>query len=1332
VSLPVTLTSPKGGKFAALLTLDVIDTAITVIVGLPDLCLHFAQLVQELLLSLGQRLSSRLEGLHAITEDATLPAPPIPGSLHPAWVTPYVPPPEEEDPGLQPSIFPEVPAHAERLAAFRSLVPQRIFTDDPKLKADLQDILLRPAYAEIFAWKRWKFISGVPAIRLNWRAGMPSHNPASPRPCAVQKQDAAAHSINRFVEQGFWVPAGISPRYATPVVLVWKPDRSIRVCADYTSFVNKWLAPFEAPAPLIVQELERLSRYHTFINIDIKDAFYTLGLHPDDSEKLVVATHLGYFRPLSVPMGVTVGSALLQLVAQLVFAPLRDRAVILQDNVIVGLLPTDDPRAILTQLLDLCVKHDVTLAINKCEFVTSRTMFWGYLLERGKFSIDPIRRQGVEAIPIPRSLKHAQRFCGLANFFAGFIPHYREKAECVLAMLKPKYPFDAHSEHTIAAFDALKTDMINCQDLYMARRDLGPWILRCDASNIGAAAVLLQRCPLSDTGAIGSTAQEEDGFQLQPIALVSVPLSESARAKWPTHTAELYAIVQGCKKLESMLDGHPLIIETDHSNLLYAQSHHAALTLRWLMYLQATFNIVAIMHRPGLRNVLADTLSRIYSITSAEAAHVLDRYPSALLAVQSLAQSKRPPPVVESMANHLDALCSFSALPSLFVSDEPRGEAFALEQHAGELHPQQPNPAPPAPSAERAVSVEDAFAAAHNARSGHLGWRRTLLAMQARYPSLAIPHLKVKDLVDNCPTCSKYRNQGTTDSREVLHSLPMPTAPGYISADCFKLPEDHNGNTHVLVLINHSTKMVDLHAMRSKESKEVVQALYSHFCREGVPGMVLTDPGAEIHNNDVDSLLRWLQIKHGLSLVKRPQGHGTERTIGRVKQYLAILVGAENALARWSDRTILPAAQLFLNASFNMEIGAIPMHLRYGTVQFERFKRLTDEDLPTVETPELLRDIDSQFKAMQARADKVQAHMKLQRVGKGASPSERHLYQKGDFVFWRSDAILRPQGSLTSWLLGPYEVINQEGNTVRVQHLSSGKESTVHHDRLTPCTTNRELAIELARQDFPDQHRVREIASHKGDLLQKSSLSFEVIYEDGERIWKSYAEVNRTSALAQYAQRFQCTNILLAEDADTVKRRYATLDIPNLLDRGSSFEGHCLPRMNEIFYVTIHAFARSEALEQFTLPDDNEYVLQASVVQVSKKRIDLTFQNLEGLKVSWALHTFVAFCYPLIRGSQRHLDAQVMDAFPGLAIALGAHKPPKPVDIARRTATQQAAAEVEQWEAKLLDGKWHPIIIQQRFAKRVLAYCADIDEEVDVPLTRVRRAATISTYNQGI
>ena len=571
ILVPLTLTSPKGGTHSALLTLDVIDTDITIIVGLPDLCLHFANLVSEVLAAIGARLSARLEApsLLALEEPPDIPEL-VPGSSHAPWLHPYEPPPEEDDPGLQASIFPEVPDFDERLASFQATVPSRILTTDAKLKADLTAILLQPKYSEIFAWKRWKFISGVPPIRLNWKAGMPASHPAAPRPCAVHKQDAAAHSINRFVAQGFWTPAGISPKYATPVVLCWKPDKSIRVCADYTGFVNRWLAPFEAPAPLINLELARLSKYPTFINVDIKDAFYTLGLHPEDSEKLVVATHLGYYKPLSVPMGITVGSALLQLVAQLVFAPLASRSVILQDNVIIGLMPEDDPRAILTQLLDLCVKHEVTLAINKCEICTSSTIFWGYLLEHGRYSIDPARRQGITAIPIPQSLKHAQRFCGFANFFAPFIPSYRDKAEMCLQMLRPKYNFAEHTPQAIAAFAQLKQELITCQALFMARRDLGPWIMRCDASNIGAAAVLLQRCPVTDPDAIGNTAQEEDGVQLQPIAMVSVPLSDSARTKWSTHTAELFAIVQGCKRLATMIDGHPLIIETDPRNLLFA------------------------------------------------------------------------------------------------------------------------------------------------------------------------------------------------------------------------------------------------------------------------------------------------------------------------------------------------------------------------------------------------------------------------------------------------------------------------------------------------------------------------------------------------------------------------------------------------------------------------------------------------------------------------------------------------------------------------------------------------------------------------------------------
>jgi hypothetical protein len=44
----------------------------------------------------------------------------------------------------------------------------------------------------------------------------------------------------------------------------------------------------------------------------------------------------------------------------------------------------------------------------------------------------------------------------------------------------------------------------------------------------------------------------------------------------------------------------------------------------------------------------------------------------------------------------------------------------------------------------------------------------------------------------------------------------------------------------------------------------------------------------------------------------------------------------------------------------------------------------------------------------------------------------------------------------------------------------------------------------------------------------------------------------------------------------------------------------------------------------------------------------------------------------------------------------------------------------EDLEARLNDGAWHPIIVQARFARHLLAYVPDLDEDIDVPLSRVR------------
>ena len=99
----------------------------------------------------------------------------------------------------------------------------------------------------------------------------------------------------------------------------------------------------------------------------------------------------------------------------------------------------------------------------------------------------------------------------------------------------------------------------------------------------------------------------------------------------------------------------------------------------------------------------------------------------------------------------------------------------------------------------------------------------------------------------------------------------------------------------------------------------------------------------------------------------------------------------ENALSNWSDKTILQAAQYFLNANFNHEIGCAPMQLRYRSLQYAYFPRLVEAPAPD-EAPVLLADIDAAFKAMQTRADAIQAREKARKRAKGAKPADQHLF----------------------------------------------------------------------------------------------------------------------------------------------------------------------------------------------------------------------------------------------------------------------------------------------------------------------------------------------------
>jgi phospholipid-translocating ATPase len=232
----------------------------------------------------------------------------------------------------------------------------------------------------------------------------------------------------------------------------------------------------------------------------------------------------------------------------------------------------------------------------------------GYICDAKGYRIDPERYEALKNVKIPDTPTQLRKFLGLANTFRSTIRNYATLASPLhkiwtagSASLKGKGR-KVYEE----AFNALRAAIVEDVKLFFPNYAYS-MVLRVDASLQGVGAYLLQ---------INDKEEEE------PIVFFSQAFSDVA-TRWSTIEQEAYAIYYGVTKCESYLMGQPFFLETDHRNLLYIDKATAPKVVRWKLILQQyNFRLV---HIPGVTNVIADTLSRLFAM-SAEAQGLPPRY----------------------------------------------------------------------------------------------------------------------------------------------------------------------------------------------------------------------------------------------------------------------------------------------------------------------------------------------------------------------------------------------------------------------------------------------------------------------------------------------------------------------------------------------------------------------------------------------------------------------------------------------------------------------------------------------------------------------------------
>jgi hypothetical protein len=207
--------------------------------------------------------------------------------------------------------------------------------------------------------------------------------------------------------------------------------------------------------------------------------------------------------------------------------------------------------------------------------------------------VDEAKIEAIKNWPIPATLTQLRSFLGLAGFYRRFVRDFSTIVAPLNDLTKKGVPFywGAAQEHS---FNTL-IDKLTQAPLLQLPNFGKTFELECDASGIGIDGVLLQEGKL--------------------IAYFSEKLSRPS-LNYLTYDKELYALVHVLETWQHYLWPKEFVIYSDHESLKHirGQAKLNKCHAKWDEFIE-TFPYI-IKHKKGKKNVIADALSRRYTMLS--------------------------------------------------------------------------------------------------------------------------------------------------------------------------------------------------------------------------------------------------------------------------------------------------------------------------------------------------------------------------------------------------------------------------------------------------------------------------------------------------------------------------------------------------------------------------------------------------------------------------------------------------------------------------------------------------------------------------------------------
>ena len=355
--------------------------------------------------------------------------------------------------------------------------------------------------------------------------------------------------------------------WSFPIVLVPKPDQSIRFCINYKK-LNAITIKDKFPLPRIDDCLDSLAGKHIISTLDCFAGYWQIPIAESTRDFTSFISPFGTYRFRVMPFGLSNAPAHFSRVMQQLFAPyLYDFMVVYLDDLCIFSDSVQDHLKHLRLVFEKLASHNIRLKFKKCHFFQTSFIYLGYHLSFAGVQPSPEKVKALVNLEAPTNVKLLRSFLGLASYFRKFIANFSIVVKPLQDLIvSPRFSWSVECDR---CFNLVKHLLTSDPILQLPDFDK-MFILSTDASSYAVGAVL---------------EQDFDG-EVKPIAYYSRKLNKSEQ-NYSNYEKEALAVVAGFKQFYKYLIIQRFIVFTDNSAVasILNSKEPSGRIIRWINYL---------------------------------------------------------------------------------------------------------------------------------------------------------------------------------------------------------------------------------------------------------------------------------------------------------------------------------------------------------------------------------------------------------------------------------------------------------------------------------------------------------------------------------------------------------------------------------------------------------------------------------------------------------------------------------------------------------------------------------------------------------------------------